>query len=94
MLRRDLQGELERDKVSAEIICAGFLAYDYLSNPHKCPEGAAYSWDISDAVLGAHAMGWGTAREKMQVALSLFENQGVLEQRETDLMYVIRIKLE
>ena len=94
MLRKDLQGKLEGDKVSAEIIRAGFLAYDYLDNPHACLDGAAYSWDIADAVLGAQAMGWGTAREKMQAALSLFESQGIFGQRKTDLKYIIRIKFE
>jgi len=89
MLRKDLQGKLESDKVSADIIRAGFLAYDYLNSMNKCPDGTAYSWEISDGVFGSPMTGWSTSREKMQVALRIFEKHGVFKQRETDFKYWI-----
>jgi len=94
MLKKDLERELERDRVSNEIIQAVFLAYDYLNDSTKCVEGSAYSWEVADAVLGMPRMSWSTTRLKMQTALSLLENKEVFEQRKTDLKYIIKNRLE
>ena len=94
MLRKNLQKRLERDKVPAEIIESGFLAYDYLNDPKRCVGGSAYSWEIADVVFGQPTMAWSTSREKMGVSLSLLEARAVVEQRQADLRYIIKNKLE
>jgi len=94
MQRKYLRKELEKNNVPKDIIDAGFRAYNYLSDTHQCVNGAAYYWDISDAVLETPKAAWNIARQKMQTALALFEARDVFEQRKSDLRYVIKSKLE
>jgi len=94
MLRKDLRRELERIKVEEEVILAGFEAYDYLSDPDRCSDGAARGVVIADATCGPPTMGWNPVRFNVMDALSILEHHGVLGRRGADAKYEIRNVLE
>jgi hypothetical protein len=89
MLRNDLKGLLEGNKVDEKVIDAGLRAQDFLADPEQCPDGAARGVVISDAVYGAPTMGWNSSRDNMKDALSILVHYGALEKRATDAKYVI-----
>jgi len=89
MYEKNVKQRLISWGIREEIAEAGKRAYEYLSDPKKCLNGAEYAEEIADAVFGQPTMAWSKTRTQTQHALEILANRGFVEQGRANGMYRI-----